>query len=102
MSHSDDPRRKANGGTTLLAILIGGFRQLFVVAGTSKIFDALQHVLADVYLPIEISATSARNSSFQLENLKLKPAPSPTAVRVPLSGTFHRGTASTRIPVLSP
>jgi hypothetical protein len=56
---------------------------------------------ADVCLPVRISATASRNLSFQLENLTLKPAPSPIAVRVPLSGTSHRATPSTRIPVLS-
>src|SRR5262245_30350343 len=102
MSHSHDPHRQANGSATLLAILVGGFRELFVVVWPSEIFDALRHVLADVCLPVGISATAGRNPSSQLENLRLKPAASPTAVRVPLSGTFHRATPSTRIPVLSP
>ena len=102
MSHSHDPHRKANGRSTLLAILIGGFRKLFVVVWPFEIIDVLRHVLADVCLPVRISATASRNSSSQLENLRLKPVASPSTVRVPLSGTFHRATTSTRIPVLSP
>ena len=102
MSHSHAPHRQANSSSTLLAILIGGFRELFVVAWPSEIFDALRHVLADVCLPIGISATAGRNPSSQLEYLRLKPAASPTAVRVPLSRTLHHATTSPRISVLSP
>jgi hypothetical protein len=102
MSHSYDPHRKANSSSTLLAILVGGFRKLFVVVSPSEIVDVHRHALADVCLPVRISATANRNLSFQLENLTLKPAASAIAVRVPLSGTSHRATTSTRIPVLSP
>jgi hypothetical protein len=102
MSHSHDPHRKADNSSTLLAILVGGFREFFVVVWPSEIFDVLRHILADVCLPVRISATASRNSSFQLENLRLKPAAPPTTVRLALSGSFHRSTTSTRIPVLSP
>src|SRR5262245_23225857 len=102
MSHSHDPHHKANSSATQLAILVGGFREFFVVVWPSEIFDVLRHALADVYLPVRISATASPNSSFQLENLRLKPAASPTAVRIALPDTFHRATTSTRIPVLSP
>jgi hypothetical protein len=102
LSHSHDPHRKANSSATLLAILVGGFRELFLVVWPSEILDVLRHVLADVCLPVKISATARRNPSPLLENLRLKPAASPTAVRVPLSCTLHRATTSTRISVLSP
>jgi len=102
MSHVHDPHRKANGSSTLLAILVGGFRKLFVVVSPSEIADVHRHALADVCLPVRISATASRNLSFQLENLTLKPATSPTAMPVLLSGTSDRATTSTRIPVLSP
>src|SRR5262249_46493301 len=97
------PHRKANGSATLLAaIVVGGFREFFVVVWPSEIFDALRHVLADVCLPVRISATAGRNSSSQLANLRRKPAASPTAVPVPSSATFHRAPTPTPIPVLSP
>src|SRR5438876_244959 len=102
MSHSHDPRRKANSSSTLLAILFGGFREFFVVLWPSESLDVLRHVLADVCPPVRISETAGRNPSSQLENLRLNPAASPTAVRVPLSYTLHRATTSNRIPVLSP
>jgi hypothetical protein len=82
--------------------IVGGFREFFVVVWPCEIFDVLRHVLVDVCLPVRIPATAGQNPSSQLENLRLKPAASPTAVRVPLSGTLHRATTSTRIPVLSP
>ena len=75
MSHSHDPHRKAYGRSTLLATLIAGFRGFFVVVWPSEIFDMLRHVLADVCLPVRISATAGRNLSSQLQNLTLKPAP---------------------------
>src|SRR5262245_15861262 len=43
LSHSHDPHRKANGSSTLLAILIGGFRELFLVMWPFEIFDVLRH-----------------------------------------------------------
>ena len=102
MSHTYDPHRKVNGSATLLAILVGGFRELFLVVCPSEIVDVLRHVFADVCLLVRISATAGQNPSSQLENLRLKPAASPTAVRLPLSANLHRATISTRIPVLSP
>src|SRR5262249_43150415 len=63
MSHSHDPHRKANSSSTLLAILLGGFREFFVVVRPSEIFDVLRHVPADVCLPVRISAIAGRNPS---------------------------------------
>jgi hypothetical protein len=81
MSHSYDPHRKANGSATLLAILVGGFRGYFLVVWPTETFDALRHVLADVCLPVGISATAGRNASLRLENLWLKrPHQLPTGV----------------------
>src|SRR5262249_49155137 len=102
MPYSHDPHRKANSRSTLLAILVGGFREFFVVVWPSEILDVLRHVLADVCLPVILSATAGQNSSSHLENLRQKRAALPTAVPVAISNTFHPATTSTRIPVLSP